>query len=213
MPAKDFYKILDVPLTASQEEIKKAYRFLALKYHPDVNAGGKATENWFREIHEAYRVLVDPDKRSTYNQERWYRESTISGMSEVPKTPEALLLKCRNLVRYTRNLDRDRTNYCALRQYLLHLLSEENLLMLQQWNNKELNKKIADEIMSASDALGYKMFLAVAERLAQLTPVANPELTATLKKKQSSSRWKNFQFPVILLVAILLCLLIYFVGR
>ncbi|MEO6916541.1 MAG: DnaJ domain-containing protein [Chitinophagaceae bacterium] len=213
MPAKDFYKILDVPLTASQHEIKTAYRQLALKYHPDVNAGGKATENWFREIHDAYRVLANPEKRSAYNQERWYRESTVSGNSEPPLTPEALYLKCCRLVTQTRSLDRDRTNFLALQRYLLYILNDENLLMLEQWNNQQVNIQIADEIMAASEALGYKKFLPVAKRMEKLFPAESPALTQALKIKRRTSWWKNFQLPIVVLAAILLCLLLYLAGR
>jgi molecular chaperone DnaJ len=64
---RDYYEILGVSKTASQEEIKKAYRKLALKYHPD-KGGGKESEAKFKEINEAYSVLSDPEKRKSYDQ-------------------------------------------------------------------------------------------------------------------------------------------------
>lgn len=72
---KDLYKILQVDKHASREQIKKAYRRLALQYHPDRNPGNKAAEERFKEIAEAYETLSDPYKRSMYNAEYEYYNS------------------------------------------------------------------------------------------------------------------------------------------
>jgi len=68
LPKKDYYETLGVNKNASIEEIKKAYRQLALKYHPDRNASNKEAEEKFKEINEAYQVLSDPEKRARYDQ-------------------------------------------------------------------------------------------------------------------------------------------------
>ncbi|QDZ38505.1 J domain-containing protein [Euhalothece natronophila Z-M001] len=65
---KDYYSILGVDKKASESDIKKAYRKLALKYHPDRNPNDKEAENRFKEISEAYEVLSDPEKRKKYDQ-------------------------------------------------------------------------------------------------------------------------------------------------
>lgn len=67
MEYKDYYKVLGVSKTASQDEIKKAYRKLAVKYHPDKNAGDKKAEEKFKEVTEANEVLSDPEKRKKYD--------------------------------------------------------------------------------------------------------------------------------------------------
>jgi curved DNA-binding protein len=66
--AKDYYAVLGVPKNADQEVIKKAYRKLALKHHPDKNPGDSKAEEKFKEITEAYAVLSDPEKRRQYDQ-------------------------------------------------------------------------------------------------------------------------------------------------
>lgn len=68
MDYKDYYKILGVDRSASEEEIKRVYRKLAKEYHPDHNPGNKAAEEKFKEINEAYQVLSDREKRERYNQ-------------------------------------------------------------------------------------------------------------------------------------------------
>ncbi|WP_157054967.1 DnaJ domain-containing protein, partial [Salidesulfovibrio brasiliensis] len=65
---KDYYKILGVSRSASKEEIGKAYKKLARKYHPDLNPNDKSAEDKFKEIGEAYEVLKDPEKRKLYDQ-------------------------------------------------------------------------------------------------------------------------------------------------
>jgi molecular chaperone DnaJ len=65
---KDYYEVLDVPKSASKDEIKKAYRKLAIKYHPDKNPGDKKAEESFKEATEAYEVLADDKKRQAYDQ-------------------------------------------------------------------------------------------------------------------------------------------------
>ena len=64
---RDYYEVLGVSKDADAKEIKKAYRKLAMKYHPDKNPGDKAAEEKFKEINEAYEVLSDEEKRSTYD--------------------------------------------------------------------------------------------------------------------------------------------------
>ena len=67
MAEKDYYQLLGVKKNATEDEIKKAYRTLAKKYHPDKNKGNKEAENKFKEISEAYAVLSDKEKRAQYD--------------------------------------------------------------------------------------------------------------------------------------------------
>lgn len=68
MAKRDYYEVLEVTRTASGEEIKKAYRKMAIKYHPDKNPGDKESEEKFKEAAEAYEILSNPDKKSRYDQ-------------------------------------------------------------------------------------------------------------------------------------------------
>lgn len=64
----DYYKVLGIPKKASEKEIKKAYRTLARKYHPDLNPNNPEAERTFKQVNEAHEVLSDPDKRKKYDQ-------------------------------------------------------------------------------------------------------------------------------------------------
>jgi curved DNA-binding protein len=86
MNEKDYYKILGIDKKASEEEIKKVYRKLAMKYHPDRNKGDKKAEERFKEISEAYAVLSDKEKRQQYDtvgsagfQQRYSQEDIFRG--------------------------------------------------------------------------------------------------------------------------------------
>ena len=68
MAKRDYYEVLGVGKNATPEELKKAYRKLALQYHPDRNPGDKEAEEKFKEAAEAYDVLSNPDKRARYDQ-------------------------------------------------------------------------------------------------------------------------------------------------
>src|ERR1700741_3642287 len=68
MAKRDYYKVLDVPRGATEAEIKKDYRRLAMKYHPDRNPNDREAEESFKEAKEACEVLTDPHKRAAYDQ-------------------------------------------------------------------------------------------------------------------------------------------------
>jgi curved DNA-binding protein len=87
MPERDYYEILGVARDATPEAIKKAYRALARKHHPDVNPGNKAAEARFKEVQHAYDVLSDPEKRARYDR---YGDAAFEGMAAAgPRTGAA----------------------------------------------------------------------------------------------------------------------------
>ena len=86
MPSKDLYKILGVSRTASDKDIKQAFRKLARQYHPDVNPGNKSAEENFKDINNAYEVLSDPEKRKKYDQfgDKWQYADQFAGVQGNP---------------------------------------------------------------------------------------------------------------------------------
>src|ERR1700749_3642461 len=78
-PKHDYYETLGVARNASEDDIRKAYRKLARKYHPDLNPGDKASEERFKNVQEAYDVLNDPKKKQMYDQVGFYSENGMPG--------------------------------------------------------------------------------------------------------------------------------------
>src|ERR1041384_803460 len=80
---KDYYEILGVKKSASAEDIRKAFRKLARKYHPDVNPGDKSAEEKFKALSEANEVLSDPKKRKIYDQVGFYSDNIDAATAEA----------------------------------------------------------------------------------------------------------------------------------
>lgn len=83
-PKHDYYETLSVPRSASEEDIRKAYRKLARKYHPDLNPGDKSAEERFKNVQEAYDILSDAKKRQMYDQVGFYSENGFAGAGPGP---------------------------------------------------------------------------------------------------------------------------------
>lgn len=91
MAALNYYAVLGVSLQASQEEIKKAYRKLALQFHPDLNRGNRQTEHKIREVNAAYEILGDPEARKTYDRLRLgHVEPMVSRRDMEPEPDESV---------------------------------------------------------------------------------------------------------------------------
>src|SRR5580692_11980892 len=83
-PKHDYYDTIGVPRKATADEIRKSYRKLARKHHPDLNPGDKSAEDRFKNVQEAYDVLSDPKKKQMYDQYGFYSENGMPGGSPGP---------------------------------------------------------------------------------------------------------------------------------
>ncbi|MBD5088269.1 MAG: J domain-containing protein [Clostridiales bacterium] len=83
------YKVLEIHNSASKDEIRKAYRNLARKYHPDSNPGNKEAEEKFKEINDAYAILSDEQKKEQYDREASMKKSSMNGEMFQQKTKQS----------------------------------------------------------------------------------------------------------------------------
>lgn len=138
---KDFYTILEVDPTASHKEIKKSYRRLALKYHPDRNLNNKDNEKLFIDINEAYHILSNEEFRKNYDVR--YRKK-ISSYSQ-PITTYIFLKKFQDIRKFIYDRGINKISKNALYLGLEKLLSDENINFLLLKSDKEVRKQIIIE--------------------------------------------------------------------
>lgn len=215
MYTKDYYKILEVSATASHADIKKSYRRLALQYHPDKNFGNQLYEAKFKEIIEAYKVLSDIKQREEYNRSRTGQTKTEKKKAETLVTAQTILNQTIDFRRKIAVLDPDRMNKLALFQQIQHLLSRNNITILQRHNDVRINKRIIEEILYCSRFLPFPHV----ERICfQLTAIAGTDNTMYRriynfsKDIRMQALWNKYKILAAVILAILLCFAIYLIG-
>jgi curved DNA-binding protein CbpA len=213
MPLKDYYKTLEVTPAASQNDIKRSYRRLALKYHPDKNAGDKLYEAKFREINEAYDILSNPKKRQDYNSRRGnHTYGYARGKKYSPVTPQTILAKTIELRKSVASLDADRMNKVALYQQIQSLLSDSNIQLLQQHKESTLNKHVIEELLFCARHLAFTNIEQICFQLTALAGTDNPmyqRIYSFSKEMRLKSYWNRYKLLAAILISLLLCFAIY----
>lgn len=208
---KDYYKILEVQPAALLPEIKKAYRRLAFKYHPDTNAGQFA-EIRFREIQEAYEVLGHTEKRRHYDEERWLAGMGNRARDKELVTPQWILKEAQRLTRHMATVDTYRMSHSALHDYIFLLLSDAHMAILQEDGDHDTNHHIVREILTATRKLRHLYMQPVGDRLAILAGPDNlliSQIYTQVNQSRRSATWEKYMPFVIVLIALLLCVAMY----
>jgi curved DNA-binding protein CbpA len=217
MIVKDYYKILELPPQATVKEVKKNFRRLALRYHPDTNPGNRHAEAWYHEIQEAYETLIDDDLRETYHQQRWLLKSQGRKFAEsLPVTPSFILQQCNELREQVRNMDHFRMSHASLQQQLLFVVRDENIEALLAYNETATNRSVSQSIISAMDPLEYPLLHPVIKQLYRLSKIdkqIHDLLESYERRRKQEYLWEKYQSLIILAITVLLCVGIYFLGR
>jgi molecular chaperone DnaJ len=216
MDIKDYYKTLGVLPSASVNEIKKAFRRLAMKYHPDVNAGDEATAAHFREVQEAYEVLSDPAQREEYNYKRWYNRTIGKDFTHTPHTAHDVLNECKKLSNYLAGVNTFQIEYDALNHHIHQLLNDSNMNILQQSGENLLINHVVKLLLHAANPLPYKYQPAIIEKLRQLAGddrEINEKINLHLKHQQQRALYEKYKVAGVIIFTIIICLIIYLSSR
>ncbi|WP_205528285.1 J domain-containing protein [Flavobacterium psychrotrophum] len=145
---KNYYHILGLSPDCAPADIKKAYRQLAVQHHPDKNNGDKASEERFKEISEAYTILIEDDTRSEYDYLKGYKTTYRSVLFQAGQpTPVTFLTQFQRIKTTVLNAG-GRINRQALFKVLEDLLSDTNIHLLVRERDIVVNSRIMDEVLT-----------------------------------------------------------------
>ena len=209
---KDYYQILGVAPAAGQDEIKKAYRALAFKYHPDQNPDNQFAEAQFKEIQEAYATLSNKSKKQNYDEERWLSGMSTRARDKQAITAEWILHECKKLSKHMMHIDTYRMSHGSLGEYIGLLLSDAHMAVLQKQDSKEINEEIIKEVLIATRNLKYQYLPEIAERL-KILAAGNHELIAfiytSIKARKKADSWDKYMPLFVVIISLLLCVVMY----
>lgn len=215
MPAtvlKDHYKTLELHPSASADEVRKAYRALARKYHPDVNADNPYAIDHFREVKEAYEVLREPTMRRRYDEERWLSGMGNRAKDAIKVTPQWILAESRRLSKHMATVDTYRMSHKSLYDYICLLLADSHMAVLRRDYDEGMNALIVDELLYATKGLEYQYAIPVAELLMEVAK-GNDSLYATIQHKLEQRKKKEQLLrlrPIFIAIGVLiLCIIMY----
>lgn len=216
MQLKDYYTILELTPAATAIQIKKSFRQLALRHHPDKNPGNAVAEAMFKEIQEAYEVLSDPAKREEYNYKRWYHRSLHKTFKNDPLSPAGVLAECTRLYNYMLRTDTTRVDYDALAYHIRQLLNDTNIAILLQSADSGIAEKVIDKILASAASLPYRYIEPVSDllqRVAAQDAVQFNKINGFLQHHRQKQYWQKYRVAVVVAVTLVLCWVIYIASR
>jgi molecular chaperone DnaJ len=212
---KDHYTTLGLHPSASMDEIKRAYRRLALELHPDKKGDDPYAAARFAAVKEAYETLTDPLKKAWYLQERWYAQSTGRLSTKQIITPVTILKQLLELDKYTSTLDTHRMNTEGLYEYMREILSDETIQTVNSFKEPAINKEIILAALKSGQLLNYPLAVSLTAQLKKLNsdePAAE-SIRHFIRQRQQANYWEKKRVWIILIIAIILCLGIFFIEK
>lgn len=212
----DYYKILGVNENATTDEIKKAYKQLAKKYHPDVNHNNSYADLKFKEISEAYSVLNNMDERLNYDNvyfKNYNRKSNSSSSnstessSDFKVSPELILSQFKNISNKVTGLKRSSVNQSALFKSINDLLTNDVIDYLILEDNLIINNIIIDEILYCCKILAFPYVEYLSIKLAKLAKTDSNKIQKVynfVRKQKYLGYWFKYRGVIIIFSFILI---------
>ena len=215
MPVKDYYATLRIPQGADASSIKKAFRTLAMEYHPDKRGENAENDHYFREIKEAYGVLSDPKLREEYHYQRWLEKSMGYQLDTLIHPVEILQLFIK-AEQYIATTDGFRTDKMILFNQVIKLFSQARLEAILSENNPAMEATTLQMAIRMSAHLNLEGCMFMADHFKKILE-KHPHETKTweklLTKKKREQRMEQLKVPLVLVLTLLICLLIFLLGK
>ncbi len=215
MQVKDYYKMLQVEPNADFITIKRAFRKLAMQYHPDKTEGSSTATSHYRELQQAYEILSNPQKREEYHYQRWLEKSKGYDLDSAISTDQILQLFI-NTERVIHEMDSFSADNFHLLDILLNLYNSNRLERILEENDNKLEKTVIQLAKQSSSSLSSTYQLRLIDQLKNLLkkhPEQQSSWDEQLRIKQRKEFIEKLKVPVVILLTIILCLIILFISR
>jgi curved DNA-binding protein CbpA len=215
MPVKDYYKLLKIAHSADSNTIKKAYRQLAMQYHPDKHGDNQSTHFYFQEIQEAYEVLSNPEKRENYHYKIWLEKAQGHELDTALSTDQIIQLFI-HTERAIHETDSFRRNNEQLTEILISLYSNNRLELIAETNDNSLETTTLQLAIQSSSSLSS---VAQLKLIHQLNPILkkHPQMheiwMQQINTRIKKEKIEKLKVPIVILTTILLCLAILLLSK
>lgn len=215
MHVKDYYAILKVSVGTDVMGIKKAFRALAMEYHPDKRSGNHLDEMYYREIQEAYLVLTDPKKREEYLYQRWLENAMGHRLDRALRAEDILQLFIK-AEQYIAGADHFRMDKMILMNHLKDLFSDARLKTIMAENNPQMELctlQMAHSAAQQMDTKGLEWLFEQFRNMLAKHPAEQSAWEASMRKKQKEKRMEDLKIPLVLVLTLIACWMIFKLGK
>ncbi|WP_298391834.1 J domain-containing protein [Hydrotalea sp.] len=206
---EDYYQILRVAPNASDGAIRKAYRKLAMQYHPDKTGNSELLNSYFKKINEAYTVLSNPNTRSAFHLKYYATPAPSVNLANTA----AILAECTQLLKKVQQKGDNINEETVVLMVKKHILNINNIYILQAESDKNTIEKIYQKIIHLITKLNYKnslqLYTIVTDRLPFQDMAITIQIQKLLQQKKQQYYWDKYKFFVALVAAISICIGIY----